>query len=181
MKMQNYVAILRGINVSGQKMVKMELLKKYIEEIGCKQVTTYIQSGNIIFGHENKNTPELTKLLEDKIQKEFGFHVPVIVKNADDLTKVLNNNPFVNLRHENIDYLHVTILASLPDATLLDKINTSSYMPDEFSVIDDVIYLFCPNGYGRTKLNNNFFENKLKLVATTRNWKTIIKLVELSH
>jgi len=179
--MQKFVAILRGINVSGQKLIKMELLKKYIEEIGCRSVTTYIQSGNIIFEHESRDTLELARIIEDKIYAEFGFQVPVIVKKGDDLTQVLSNNPFINERHENIDYIYVTFLEKSPDPELLRKIDVSVYKPEEFVVQDNIVYLFCPKGYGNTKLSNNFFEVKLKLKATTRNWKTVVKLSELCH
>lgn len=179
--MQKYIAMLRGINVSGKNMLKMESLKKCMEDMGCNAVKTYIQSGNILFEFSNSNTTELTQHIKSSINEDFGLDVPVIVKQSDDFVTILSKNPFLNERHEHIDYLHVTFLGHLPDPQLVAKLETSAFLPDECVVYADLVYLFCPGGYGNTKLNNNFFERKLKVEATTRNWKTICKLSELSN
>ena len=179
--MKRYVAILRGINVSGQKLIKMDALKQHMQDLGFTNVSTYIQSGNIMFESEDGSAPNLADQISHKIYKEFGFQVPVIVKSAGELTAILRNNPFVNSRHEDIDILHVIFLLEQPKQDLLSKIEPLAYKPDEYEVVGDTVYLCCPNGYGRTKLNNNFFENRLKLEATARNWKTVVKLAEMIH
>lgn len=179
--MQTYISILRGINVSGHKMIKMDALCNLYEELGFKNTRTYIQSGNVIFQYRKSNYQDLEKKVADNIFKEFGFEVPVLVKDLDQLKKVLKENPFVNKRKEDIKSLHVTFLSQEPGQLIFDKIVGGKYLPDEFILSGKTIYLFCPNGYGGTKLTNNFFESKLNLVATTRNWKTIIELVNIAE
>lgn len=179
--MEKYIAMLRGINVSGKNMIKMELLKNCMEDMGCHSVKTYIQSGNIIFDYPNSNALDLAKQIKETINKDFGLDVPVIMRPAEDFPAILSKNPFINERQENIDYLHVTFLGHIPDPQLVKKLETSAFLPDECVVYADLVYLFCPGGYGNTKLNNNFFERKLKVEATTRNWKTVCKLAELDN
>ena len=178
--MNTYISILRGINVSGSKMIKMDALRKMYDDMGFKNVQTYIQSGNVVF--QSKKT--LAAILEKKISKEIfdrtNFEVPVLVKELDELKNVLNSNPFLDKRKEDINFLHVTFLSDTPQKENIEKIK-GEYSPDEFIISDKNIFLFCPNGYGKTKLHNNFFENKLKLQATTRNWKTITELVNIAE
>ncbi|MEP6595920.1 MAG: DUF1697 domain-containing protein, partial [Ginsengibacter sp.] len=121
----------------------------------------------------------LEKKISKKILEEFDFEVPVMVKSLDEINTVLKNNPFVHKRKEDDTKLHVTFLSHEPTTDNIDKINKAQYLPDEFILTGNTIYLFCPNGYGNTKLNNNYFENKLKAIATTRNWKTINELANI--
>ncbi len=178
--METYIAILRGINVSGHKMIKMADLKISLSELGFTHIQTYIQSGNLVFSHKKSDQRILAQQIEDKILKGFGFDVPVIVRKLDEFKKVAENNAFVNERNEEVSYLHVTFLAEKPEKDSVDKLAGINYPPDEFIIAGDVVYLFCPNGYGNTKLSNTFFEKKLKTPATTRNWKTVNKLIEIA-
>lgn len=178
--METYIAILRGINVSGTKKIRMEDLRVKLTDMGFRQVKTYIQSGNVVFDHEKTDPLELAKRFEQIILDEYGFAVPVIITDADALEYVLTHNPFLNDRNEEADKLHVTFLAEAPADEKINKLDDKAYLPDEFIFKNNAIYLFCPNGYGRTKLTNNFFESKLKVTATTRNWKTVNALVELA-
>lgn len=180
-KMKTYISLLRGINVSGQKLIKMDALKQMFSELNFKNIQTYIQSGNVIFQNKELEHERLEKTIADKILERFGFEVPVMVRDLDDLSVVLKNNPFVTKRNENITKLHVTFLSKLPEQTDIAKINADQYLPDEFILTGSTIYLFCPNGYGRTKLNNTFFESKFKAIATTRNWKTIKELYSIAE
>ena len=178
--MQTYIAILRGINVSGHKLIKMEALRKLFDEIGFKNTKTYIQSGNVVFQGKQVKVQDLEKKIASSILKEFSFEVPVLVKEADELDIVLKNNPFINKRKEDITKLHVTFLSAEPEKANIDKIKEGNYAADEFIVTGKTVYLFCPNGYGNTKLSNTFFENKFKVTATTRNWKTINELFTMA-
>ena len=178
--MQIYIAILRGINVSGHKLIKMDTLRKLFDSMGFKNTKTYIQSGNVVFQGKQAKTQDLEKKIASSIQKEFGFKVPVLVKEVDELEVVLKNNPFINKRKEDVTKLHVTFLSAEPEKAFIEKIKEGNYAADEFIVIGKTVYLFCPNGYGNTKLSNTFFENKLKVTATTRNWKTINELVTMA-
>jgi len=177
--MEKYIAILRGINVSGSKMIKMDDLKLSMSELNFKNIETYIQSGNLVFKYTKTNQHDLAKKIKYKIQKDFGFQVPVIVKNSQELNFLIAHNSFINERNEPVDKLHVTFLAEEPPVGWREKLAGIDANSDEFIILKDVIYIFCLNGYGRTKLNNNYFEAKLKISATTRNWKTVIKLAEM--
>ena len=179
--MNTYIVLLRGINVSGHRMIKMEDLKYVLSELDFTSIRTYIQSGNIIFESEKKDPAYLEKQIEEKILNHFEFHVPVVIRNRPELENIQKNNPFLGNRSEPIDKLHVTLFPEKPDQQQLKKIEGLQFLPDEFIVSGREVYLFCPNGYGRTKLTNQFFENKLKLTATTRNWKTIEALLQMSR
>ncbi|MBS1947475.1 MAG: DUF1697 domain-containing protein [Bacteroidetes bacterium] len=178
--MNTYISILRGINVSGANTIKMDALKKVYEGAGFKNVQTYIQSGNVVFRAKKTELPGLEIKIAETIWNKTKFEVPVIVKELADLKEVLAHNPFLKNREADIRFLHVTFLSDWPSKENISKIN-GDYKPDEFVLNGKNIYLFCPDGYGRTKLNNNFFENKLKLSATTRNWKTISQLVNIAE
>jgi len=176
--MSTYIALLRGINVSGQKLIKMTDLKKLFEVQGFQDVQTYIQSGNVIFSSKEKSTSKLENIISTAIQKEFGFDVGVLVITPDNINYVLNNNPFIKKKKE-IDKLYVTFLSEQPSEESIKKLKVTDYSPEEYIIDGKLVYLHVPNCYGKTKLNNNLFENKLKVEATTRNWKTINKLWEL--
>jgi uncharacterized protein (DUF1697 family) len=178
--MQVYIGILRGINVSGQKMIKMPELKAHLEKAGLVNVLIYIQSGNVVFEYKKESSGKLQELIKTVIAKKFGFDVPVIVKTSEELIEVSQNNPFINKRKADIEKLHVTFLSEEPKKELLEKFIPPANIPGEYAFSGKAIYLLCPNGYGQTKLTNNFFENKLKVTATTRNWKTVLKLAEMA-
>ncbi|MDB5257514.1 MAG: hypothetical protein JWM14_2209 [Chitinophagaceae bacterium] len=178
--MHSYISILRGINVSGQKKILMADLKVLFEKQGFKNITTYIQSGNVIFEDGKKTHQQLEQAISKAIEKQYGFEVPVIVRTADEMKKVLTTNPFLKTKGINVEKLHVTFLSDIPGAAELKVVQTFDYPPDQFKVIGQEVFLYCPESYGETKLSNKFFENKLQVTATTRNWKTVNTLVELA-
>ena len=178
--MQTYIAILRGINVSGHKLIKMDALKQLFEELNFKNSRTYIQSGNVIFESKKVDTKNLETKIEKQILKTFGFEVPVLVKEKEELKNVLEHNPFLTKRKEDPTKLHVTFLSTVAEQGYIDMLLQGEYQKDEFIISDKCVYLFCPDGYGNTKLSNTFFEKKLKVKATTRNWKTVIELNKLA-
>ncbi len=179
MENTKYIAVLRGINVSGQKMIKMDALRLMFENLKFKNVKTYIQSGNVVFETANNKTNELEETIKAQILKQFGFEVPVMVKDAEEVEQVIAHNPFMKNKEIDITKLHITFLSAIGNDTGIDKIKEGNYGDDEYIILDKAIYLYCPNGYGNTKLNNNFFENKLKVTATTRNWKTVNELLRM--
>jgi uncharacterized protein (DUF1697 family) len=179
--MNNYIALLRGINVSGQKPIKMADLKSLFEDLNYKNVATYIQSGNVLFESKNSNTDLLSNEIAYKIKQQYGWEVPVIVISSDYLKLVSENNPFINERNESLDRLYLTFLKDEPNAELAEKFKAFDYKPDEFLLMGKVLYGFVPVSYGNTKFSNNFIENKLKTTATTRNWKTVLKLLEIAN
>ncbi|KQS30771.1 DUF1697 domain-containing protein [Dyadobacter sp. Leaf189] len=181
MPSQIYIAMLRGINVSGKNMIKMSALAQLFTELGLGNVKTYIQSGNVLFSGKSTSEQELAAEISAGIKRVFDFQVETLVVSLPTLNAVLQGNPFINERNEDVAKLHATFLYQLPDAGQLAKIDPGKFLPDEFMLVGETIYVFCPEGYGRTKLTNNFFENKLKVTATTRNWKTVTELVRLAQ
>jgi uncharacterized protein (DUF1697 family) len=179
--MGTYLSILRGINVSGHNLIKMKSLQEMYERLGLSSVKTYIQSGNVVFENKSSEPETLGKLISEEILKTFGFKVPVIVIEKAALKEISTHNRYIIERGEDISKLHVTFLSQEPLKNLSESVHSGEYLPDEFYITGKSIYLFCPNGYGNTKLSNNFFEKKLKVQATTRNWKTILELVKLSE
>ncbi len=175
-----YISILRGINVSGQKLIKMEALKKMYENLAFENVQTYIQSGNVIFLTKSKNTSELESIISSSIKIEFGFDVPVIVVSLDTLEKIKTNNPFIKDTDKDVAFLYVTFLAEVLTEFDEESIIEKKHSDEEIAFTTNAVYLYCPNGYGKTKLNNNFLEKKLKVQATTRNWKTVNELLKLA-
>ena len=178
--MKTYISLLRGINVSGQKKIKMEELISLYAALGFQNVQTYIQSGNVVFQSQNPDAVELSRNIEAGIVEHFGYSVSVLIRLKSDLRRILEHNPFLRDRDEDITKLCVVFLAESPDQSALNEISTVKDPYDEFQVMGREIYLFCPGGFGRTKFSNNFFERKLKLSATSRNWKTVSKLYELA-
>ena len=178
--MQTYMAILRGINVGGKNKIRMADLVRKLEVLELKNLQTYIQSGNLIFEHENVSESELARQIAEAIVKEFGYRVPVIVYTVETLNEIIFKNPFVSDVSKDEKFLHVSFLAETPTQSEVDQLNEYNDLPNEFRVGYLAIYLYCPNGYSKTKLNNQFFEKKLQVTATTRNWRTTLKLAEMA-
>ena len=180
--MNLFICLLRGINVSGKNKIKMDLLRQLFIETGFGGVQTYIQSGNVIFQSDVTETGQLALVISIKIKEAFGFTVPVLVLTVAELRKALKYNPFITDLTKDPVFLHLTFLSTAPDEAKIEKMLQKQYFPDIFECIENVIYLYCPAGYGNTKLTNTFFENKLNVTATTRNWRTaneLLRLVEL--
>jgi len=176
--MKKFIALLRGINVSGQKKIKMSDLKSLFEEIGFQNVETYIQSGNVIFSSKENSGEKLKSKISSGIKRKFGFDVQVIILTPKEIEYTFKHNPFIKKKKE-IERLYVTFLSNAPSKENIQKLNSIDYSPEEYIIDEKLIYLFLPNGAGNAKLSNNLFENKLKLNATTRNWKTVKILSEL--
>jgi len=176
-----YISLLRGINVSGQKKIKMDNLISLYEKIGLQDVVTYIQSGNVIFSSDKKNKPDLCALIENAIEKKYKFHVPVVIRTHREISNIIKNCPFgsVDLEKEGTKVL-VTFLSSKPLKGKLAKALESAAASEKLVLAGKEVYLYCPNGYGKSKLSNTFLEKTLGVGATTRNWKSVNQLYELS-
>jgi uncharacterized protein (DUF1697 family) len=169
--------MLRGINVSGHKKLKMGELKKLYESLGFSDVQTYIQSGNVIFKSSGKDVSKLASSINEKIKEIFGLDVGVIIRTKDELEQLIANNPFAK---KDESKLYVTFLSAIPTNVPTDEISKVKNKAEEFFVTDQAVYLFCPYGYGRSKLSNTLFEKKLKVSATTRNWETVKALLNMA-
>lgn len=168
-----YIVLLRGINVGGKNKIKMSELKNMFESINYKNVKTYIQSGNVSFEYDSGNIINLSNQIEKKIIETFGMYVKTVIRSEEELKNIVNGNPFVNEINIEMDKLHVTFMADIPDPNLVSLLDIKKESNEKFLINSREIYLYCPNGYGRTKLNNGMFEKKLEVMSTTRNWKTI--------
>jgi uncharacterized protein (DUF1697 family) len=175
--MENKIGILRGINVGGKRKILMADLKSLCEKLGLNNVATYIQSGNLIFASGKQNS-ELESILEKGIKETFGFDVPVIVRSSKELDASIKNNPFYD-ENADINSLHLTFLKEKPTKENQEKALAFNCEPDKFKIEDKYVYILCKGKYHKTKLTNNFFEKKLNTGATTRNWKTVLKLSDL--
>lgn len=176
--MTTYISMLRGINVGGQNKIKMETLRQLYAGLGFSYVQSYIQSGNVIFQSKSTDISLLEKTISAAIRETFGLEVPVLILTVRDMEQAVQKNPYRLDSSKDPGTIHLTFLSAIPEVSLLEKISSAAYVPDEFRVIGKVIYIHCPEGYGRTKLTNTFFENKLKLKATSRNLKTATELTE---
>jgi uncharacterized protein (DUF1697 family) len=179
--MNTYVAILRGINVGGKRMIKMDALKQLFTSLGFQNIETYIQSGNVFFQCKKTREEKLAATIADEINTVFKFDVPTIVKNIDELKQIILNNPFTKDKKKLTEFLHVTFLATAPAKENIDSIAKLTFDDDAFAIIDKAVYLYCPNSYSSSKLTNGFFETKLKVIATTRNWKTCNELMNIAE
>jgi len=175
-----YIALLRGINVSGQKSIKMADLTKLCDSLEFKNISTYLQSGNIIFEYETTDSSIIADNIKRAMRKKYGFDVDVIVRTAHELEKIISGNPLIQKSNIDAYKLHITFLLSHPQDQNSSTIEMAKEDNEFFIIKDREVYLYCPNGYGRTKLNNQAIEKKLKTPATTRNWKTAHTLLEIA-
>ncbi len=177
MRMRTFVALLRAINVAGKNKISMAELRGLFEALGYGDVRTYVQSGNVVFTSSDEDVAAVARRIEDGITNHLGLRVTVLVRTPDDLAAIVRDNPFSSA---DLSRVHVTFLASEPAPERLEEMSAHAIGPDEFRFRHREIYLHTPDGYGRSKLNNAALERWLGVPATTRNWRTVTKLVELS-
>lgn len=184
--MATYVAMLRGINVSGRNKVPMADLRALAGSLGYGGVRTYVQSGNLVFDARGRATPDaVASRLATAVLEGFGIEVPVVARTGDELARVVADSPFTaeGLRPDDEPrQFHVTFLAAVPDPAAVADLEVAArpFRPDELRVAGADVYLHIPGGYGETKLGNAFLERKLGTTATTRNWKTVTTLATMA-
>lgn len=178
--MQTYIALLRGINVSGQKKILMEELRQVLSGLGFAALRTYIQSGNIIFRHRKTKPAKLAAMIAEAILAHYGFDVAVIVRTPEELAAALAHNPFAAAPDSYEKGLYIAFLDAPPDPLLAAKIPEASYLPDRYAIEGAEVYLAYALGAGNTKLTNSVLEKKLQRTATSRNLNTVRELIRLS-
>ncbi len=178
--MNTFIALLRGINVSGHKIIKMELLREIMVKNGFYNVSTYIQSGNIVFDSDNENAATLEHQISQKIFKHFGFDILVRITTLQELQQIVDENPFLKEGLENPTQPYVAFLSDVPSENNLESLKAVNFGNDLFVNKNKVLYLWYADSPAKTKLTNATIEGKLKLKATSRNWKTVLKLVTLA-
>ena len=168
--------MLRGINVSGQKKILMKDLRAMYEKLGYDNISSYVQSGNVIFSTKKKSIASLEKTIKAKIANTFTFDVPTLVRDAAYFETIIKNNPYPKATEQDAKSPYALFLDSIPkDIT----IELPAKETGEYIIFDDAIYISYPEGAGRSKLTTNFFERKLKVSGTMRNWKTVLALNEM--
>jgi uncharacterized protein (DUF1697 family) len=174
--MPQKIAILRGINVGGKRIIKMADLNAICTELGWSHVSTYIQSGNVFFDSDISEV-DLEFDLDNAIKERFGYDVSVIVRSKAELTSVVDQNPFLK-EGISIERLLLTLLKTEPSSESIAQLQALNAAPDRFEVHGEHVYLYVDGKYHQSKLTNNLFEKKLGVEATTRNWNTILRLVK---
>jgi uncharacterized protein (DUF1697 family) len=176
--MARYAALLRGINVGGNKKIAMSELRDLLANLGYADVTTYLQSGNAVFTSPGQPAA-LGLAIEERIAAEFGKDVRVLIRTATELADVLGRSPLPG-QPENPSRFFVAFLAAAPDPDLVAEIEVQSFGQDQIWISGREAYLWCPGGAADTPLTHNFVEKRLRVTATARNWNTVTKLVNLT-
>jgi uncharacterized protein (DUF1697 family) len=176
--MNIYITLFRGINVGGKNSLPMKELVGILEELGCQNVTTYIQSGNVVFKINKKNIPGLSDRLSAEIKKRRGFAPAVLLLSLPQLEKIVANNPFPEVQNDP-QALHAGFLATEPKKPDLKTLESLRAKNERFQLIGSAFYLHAPDGIGRSKLAANT-ERLLGVSMTDRNWRTVGKILEMA-
>lgn len=177
--MSVYISLLRAVNVSGKNVIKMSLLKELYEKIGFNSVKTYIQSGNVVFQADDTDIVHVHKQIKQGILADFGLDIAVIILTQTQLEQIIQANILQDMGA--INELYVTYLDKVPQDIPLSDIKCKMTDGETIEIMPNVAYIHVPNGYGKTKLTNTFLEKKLNVLATTRNWNTTNKLLQLAQ
>jgi len=171
--MPRYVALLRGVNVGGRNKLDMGELRALVEGLGHTEVTTFIQSGNLLL---RTGRPLAASTVEAAIEARFGMRISVMLRTADELESVVQANPFATV---DLSKVHVGFMAPPPGAGATAALDAAAFLPEELAVRGAELYLHLPNGTGRAKLPA-YLERHLKVPTTIRRWSTVTKLSDLA-
>ncbi|HZU69927.1 MAG TPA: DUF1697 domain-containing protein [Ktedonobacteraceae bacterium] len=177
--MARFVSLFRGINVGGNHPVRMDELKALHESLGLRDVATYIQSGNVAFSGEDIDLAQLAAQIEESFAQRFGFRARVMVRSATELSEIIINNPFHDQPEKESKWTVVLFLSSRPESSALEDLRQAYTGPEEYYLIGQELYIYYPNGQGRSKLTNTLLEKKLKTSGTARNWNTVLQLQKM--
>lgn len=177
--MKTHLALLRGINVSGHNMIKMDVLKMFLENAGFQNVRTYIQSGNVFVDSEEDNGASVGFKIKQQIFKELGLEVPVVVIGKEDLEACLKNNPYLKEKECDTKKLYVAFISKELSSGALNDLKISQFKPDEAAIDKNKIFIKYAVGAGKTRLDQKYIEKKLNVIATIRNWNTVTTLLEM--
>jgi uncharacterized protein (DUF1697 family) len=175
-----YVSMLRAVNVGGSSRIKMDALQRVYESLGLADVRTLLQSGNVVFRSNLTDRPQLVKRIMQELERQLGLRIEVILRTLAEVASIVERGPVLSPRADPSKLL-VMFLSSVPNAAAqaaLLKWHKSKEMPEMLELRGPEIYLYYPDGVGRSKLTNAVIENKLDTAGTARNWNTLVKLVE---
>ncbi|MDL2144428.1 DUF1697 domain-containing protein [Flavobacterium tructae] len=177
--MTTHLALLRGINVSGHNMIKMEALKAMLENMGFQNVRTYLQSGNVFVDTEEESASKVGFMIKQEIFKVFGHEVPVIVIAKEDLELCFSNNPFLKEKDIDIKKLYIVFVSIALKKESIHDLKISQFKPDEASIDENRIYIKYDIGAGKTRLELKYIEKKLNVIGTMRNLNTVTNLLDM--
>lgn len=177
--MTTHLALLRGINVSGHNMIKMEALKTTLEAIGFQNVQTYIQSGNVFVDTDEENPSKVGFIIKQEIFKVFGHEVPIVVVNKNDLAVCFKNNPYLKEKDLDTKKLYVAFVSTTLKSDSINDLKISQFKPDEASIDGNKIYIKYAVGAGKTRFDQKYIEKKLNVIATIRNWNSVTQLLKI--
>ena len=177
--MSTRIALLRSVNVVGKNLIKMPELALAFEKAGFRNIRTYIQSGNVLFEAGKESGEMLSSKIREMITKNFGLTIQAVVITPQELAEIALQNPFAERPEVDLTRMHVTFLDRDAEPAKAEKLLSYHYPPDEIIIGKRVVYVHCPDGYGRTKYHTNFIEKILSVNATSRNWNTCLKLLEM--
>jgi uncharacterized protein (DUF1697 family) len=175
------ISMLRGVNVGGHNKIKMEALRALYESLKLRDAQTYVQSGNVIFRTDERDIARLTRRIEDGIERKFGFRPDVILRTAAEMRDIVARNPFAKRRGIEPGKLLVSFLASDPDDEGRKKLRQMKCDPEEMRIEGRELYIYFPNGMGRSKLPWAGMDKMLKTPATGRNWNSVTKMLEMAE
>lgn len=159
--------------MSGKNKLPMADLRRILNDLGFQKVQTYIQSGNVILvSNDAKNI--ICKKINEAVIENFGYDIPVIIRTISEWEKAIENYPFSTENEKIVGFSFLDRVSEIKEITI-DNIKD-----DQFKIDEDMVYFYCPNGFGKSKITNNIFEKKLKVTATTRNLRTTLKLLALA-
>ncbi len=175
-----YISLLRGINVGGNKQIRMEDLRALYESLGLTDPKTLLQSGNVVFESDEMEPAALRAQIEAGIERRFGFHSDILLRTLDEWRGVISRNPSL-VEQADPSKLVVMFLSETPAEDAIASLRESYTGPETFQVLGKEAYLYYPDGQGRSKLTNTLMERKLKVTGTVRNWNTIHKVLDLAE
>jgi uncharacterized protein (DUF1697 family) len=172
------IGLLRGINVGGRNRIPMAQLRELMEALGYTGVETLLQSGNVAFGStEPAATSE--RRIAKRLHDQTGLDVKVLVRTRAELAEVVKRNP-LREHADNPKHHHVVFLSDRPDPKLLAAVDPADYAPEMFQLHGRELFMWWPAGAHKARLTHSFWERKLKVTATARNWNTVERLLELA-
>lgn len=173
-----FVALFSGINVGGNRIVKMAELKAFFEGLGFSDVATYVQSGNVVFRAKKQDAAALTREIETAFEKKWGFHSRIMVRGAGWFERLVKDNPYPEISGE-LTKLHAYVLERQPTAEETQRLADKCTGPERFEIKGDVLYLHAPDGLGRSVFAN-LIPRTLKVPGTARNWRSVLALLEMA-
>jgi uncharacterized protein (DUF1697 family) len=177
---QVYISLLRGINVGGNKLIKMQQLLKLYEALHFKNATSYLQSGNVLFTAPITNNNTIAAAISEQIKLAFNFEVKVLVYSLNTFKKIMKNNPFIHKTDADTKKIYITYFSNKPSLMGIKEIENSKNENELIRITDNAAYIYFSEGYGNAKLNNNVLEKKLNVIATTRNWQTSLAILNIA-